>query len=109
MKNQTLKPGQTVWVCHFTLESPKTKAPSAVIREREFYRYSNPSYAKGELRAVVGPTGKRGFEDSPAPFGIGYKPEMVYETREAARLALTARMEAHIESVLKLRDEVCKA
>lgn len=102
--NTKLTPGQTVWVCHFTPEHPKTEQPSAVIREREFYHYETPNYAKGELRAVVGPAGK-GFD---ALFGVAYKPESVHVNRELARLELLRKMDEAIDALATLRNEVCK-
>ena len=110
---KTPKVGQLVYVGHLSVRD--ITKPSVKISEREFYRTATPSYAKfyrtatpsyakGELRWVVGPPGKGPFEGSDAPFGIAYKPESVFETREAAQADLNARIEKIIASLRALQS-----
>lgn len=98
---KTPKVGQLVYVGHLSVRD--ITQPSVKISEREFYRTTTPSWAKGETRWVVGPPGKAQFEGGTAPFGIAYKPESVFETREAAQADVNSRIDTIVTNLLSLK------
>lgn len=95
------KVGQLVYVQHLSLKDEAI--PTARISEREFYRVAKPSWAKGETRWVIGPVGKAVCELETAPYGMAYKPESVFETREKARATLNERINLVIIKLLALK------
>jgi len=97
----TPKVGQLVYVVHLSLHF--IEHPSLKISEREFYRTATPSYARGALRWVVGPPGKSKHEGASAPFGTAYKPESVFETREAAQASANEKLEVIITNLRALQ------
>lgn len=98
---KTPKVGQLVYVGHLSVRN--ITKPSVRISEREFYRACSPAWAKNKMRWVVGPPGKAQFEGSIAPFGIAYKPEAVFETREAAQTDVNSRIDTIVANLLALK------